>query len=175
MLIFSKNEPLDNQSKLEILYTQYREIHTAFKVLNDVHAAEDVVHQAFMRIMNGNLDKINLSECRKTKAYLVIITENIAIDLYRKRQREKNVSYEEAQFLFINAHSAAFDFSHELDTSFNKMQTEYASILILKYYYGYSTKEISKMLGLTEVNTRKRLSRAKKQLAQILKEERGLT
>ena len=172
MTFFKNDSSSDHNSKFETLYTQYRQVmyYTAYNVLLDAHAAEDVVHQAFIRVIK-NLDKINLSECHKTKAYLVIITEHIAIDLHRKRLRENHVSYEASQFLFADEPSVISGFSGELNTAFHKMQIEYASVLILKYHYGYSIKEIAKMLNLTEANTRQRLSRAKKQLAKILKAE----
>ncbi len=37
-----------------------------------------------------------------------------------------------------------------------KINTSYADILILKYYYEYSNTEISNLLGITEGNVRVR-------------------
>jgi len=48
------------------------------------------------------------------------------------------------------------------------LKLSYRPIVIMFYYEDLSIKEISEILSLTTVTTRKRLSRARKQLKQIL-------
>ena len=45
-----------------------------------------------------------------------------------------------------------------------KLDDKYRDILLLKYVYGYSMKEIAKMLKITETNVSTRLERGRKQL-----------
>ena len=52
-----------------------------------------------------------------------------------------------------------------------QMPEGYRSVLLLKYDNGYSTKEISGILGLSEENVKKRIQRARKKLEELLQEE----
>ncbi|MGL5259319.1 MAG: RNA polymerase sigma factor [Lachnospiraceae bacterium] len=53
------------------------------RILKNQDSAEDAVHNAFLRVIN-HLEKINENDCHKTRAFLVVILKNIAIDIYRK-------------------------------------------------------------------------------------------
>ena len=60
--------------------------YTANRILRNSSDAEDVVHQAFLKVIEI-LDTISSPRCHKTRALLVTITEHKAIDLYREKQR----------------------------------------------------------------------------------------
>ena len=70
--------------------------YVANRILKDEYLSEDVVHQAFLRIID-NLSKIDKIDCHKTKGFIVVIVENIAIDFYRKRKRENSISFDEVE------------------------------------------------------------------------------
>ena len=46
--------------------------------MRDYQLAEDAVQKAFMKVLD-NLHKIEEPDCNKTRAFLVIITRNVAI------------------------------------------------------------------------------------------------
>lgn len=77
-----------DKSKFEILYSEYKNLmyYTANRILHNSSDAEDVVHQAFLKVIEI-LDTISSPRCHKTRALLVTITEHKAIDLYREKQR----------------------------------------------------------------------------------------
>lgn len=77
-----------DKSKFEILYSEYKNLmyYTANRILRNSSDAEDVVHQAFLKIIEI-LNTISSPRCHKTRALLVTITEHKAIDLYREKQR----------------------------------------------------------------------------------------
>lgn len=77
-----------DKSKFEILYSEYKNLmyYTANRILRNSRDAEDVVHQAFLKVIEI-LDAISSPRCHKTRALLVTITEHKAIDLYREKQR----------------------------------------------------------------------------------------
>lgn len=52
-----------------------------------------------------------------------------------------------------------------------KINSDYADILTLKFYYEYSNLEISKLLNITDGNVRTRLHRAKLAIKEILIKE----
>ncbi|WP_343097458.1 RNA polymerase sigma factor, partial [Clostridioides difficile] len=86
----------EDKIKFEKIYEKYRQImfYVANKILKDDHLSEDAVHNAFLRIIK-NIDKIDEVDSPRTKAFIVIIVERIAIDFYRKRKREKVSDIEE--------------------------------------------------------------------------------
>ena len=77
-----------DKSKFEILDSEYKNLmyYTANRILRNSSDAEDVVHQAFLKVIEI-LDTISSPRCHKTRALLVTITEHKAIDLYREKQR----------------------------------------------------------------------------------------
>ena len=75
------------RNKIEEIYRVYRNLlfYTAYCILKDYHEAEDVVHTAIIKLCS-HIDKIDDIECNKTKAFLVIIVRNIAINVYNKKE-----------------------------------------------------------------------------------------
>lgn len=68
----------------------------ANNILNDKYLSEDVVHEAFLRIID-NIDKVEHLDSQKTRGFIFTIVKNIAIDKYRKRKRENYISYNEIE------------------------------------------------------------------------------
>ena len=85
-----------DKSKFEILYSEYKNLmyYTANRILCNSSDAEDVVHQAFLKVIEI-LDTISSPRCHKTRALLVTITEHKAIDLYREKQRRNALPLDE--------------------------------------------------------------------------------
>lgn len=162
----------EEKTKFERIYIKYRKImfYTAERILNDRHMAEDAVHQAFLRIIN-HMEKIDEADCHKTKAFLVIITEHIAIDIYRKRKQEDTLSFDEFEIYISGGASFEDEVIDEVSEAVLKLPINYSTVLKLKFYLGYSDFEIAKILDITEDNVRQRISRAKKKLSELLVEK----
>lgn len=158
----------EDQSKFEKVYHTYKGLmyHTAYKILNNEEDAEDAVHNAFVKIAE-NISKIGEPVCPKTKVYVVTIVENKAIDLYRANQRRHNVAYIDE----ISAISVEDSKVHGLAACMAKLSPRYRQVILLKYYEGFSCREIAKQLNITEANAIKLDQRAKNKLLQICKEE----
>ena len=77
----------DDRVKFEKIYHLYRGLmfYVANRILQNEQDAEDAVHQAFLAIII-HLKKISEIDCPKTKSFVVIITENKAIDMIRERK-----------------------------------------------------------------------------------------
>lgn len=165
---------VEDKSKFEQLYIKYRQtmFYTANRIIKDEYLAEDIVHQAFLRIMD-NLDKIDENNCHKTKAFIVVIVENIAIDFYRKRKRGKHISFDDMEVYIKDIKNENDFILNEVEESILKLPINYSTVLRLKYSQGYSNKEISEILKITEENVRQRISRGKNKLAKILDKERN--
>ena len=158
----------EDKSKFEQIYEAYRGLmfHTAFKFLTHEQDAEDAVHHAFVKIAE-NITKISEPVCPKTKSFVVTIVENKAIDLYRANKRKNSSLYlDEISGIEVEATRV-----HGLAACMAKLTPRYRQIILLKYYHGFSCKEIAKQLDITEANAIKLDQRAKNKLLHICREE----
>ena len=159
-----------DKSKFEILYSEYKNLmyYTANRILHNSSDAEDVVHQAFLKVIEI-LDTISSPRCHKTRALLGTITEHKAIDLYREKQRRNVLPLAEE---YIGAAPAAeIERLAERDTlaaAIASLPPRYHSVLLLRYDCGYSNAEIANILDMTEPNVRKLIQRAKEKLSAAL-------
>ena len=137
------------KDKFEQIYTLYRGLmfYIARRILPGEADAEDAVHQAFVSIIE-NLKKISEIRCPKTRSYVVIITERKAIDILRSRSRLSPEAFEEST-----------------------RGVELREVLLLRYYHGYTVREIAPMLGRKPGAVQKLLTRAKAALRKILEQE----
>lgn len=156
----------ENRSKFEILYYSYREImyQAAFKILRNEYDAEDAVHQAFLKLAEI-IDDVDGTLCARTKSFVIIITERKALDILRYNKQHPTFSFDEELGLFVE-----YEGSNELTLYLTKLPAIYRQVLLLKHYHGYSSAEVAKMLGLSEVNVIKIDQRAKKKLKQFYNE-----
>ncbi|ADY55754.1 RNA polymerase, sigma-24 subunit, ECF subfamily [Syntrophobotulus glycolicus DSM 8271] len=165
-------ETEEEKRKFERLYLEYKQTmyYAAYRILKNVHNSEDAVHQAFLRVIS-NLDKINEADCHKTQAFLVVITEHIAIDIYRKQKRENTLSYDELEIYIADMSSQSNEDTNDVINAIAKLSVNYSTVLRLKFSQGYTDTEIAQILDITEENVRQRISRAKKKLSQLLEKE----
>ena len=165
MLIYLQMiETEEEQRKFEIVYRRYRgELFTlAYDILKNEHDAEDVVHHAFLKLVE-NIKKIEGPLSLRTKGYIATIVENRAIDVYRSKKAHPTVPFGDgAADINIDAPECS-----DLYDCILKLPVRQRSIIILKYHYGYELKEIAKMLGITYANALKIDYRAKERLKEL--------
>lgn len=162
---------------LEALYEKYRYLmyYVALEILHDNALAEDAVHSAFLKLtkMKFKIDKI---ESHKTRAFMIIVTRNVAIDQYNKRKSQEVLLIDEEVADMPNQEPLPLDIViskaniQNIQQALDVMDIKYADVMLLKYFYDYPDNEISMLLGITEQLVRVRLHRAKKLLVQILAE-----
>ena len=156
------------RSRFEELYRTYRRLmfHVAREILGNDQDAEDAVQEAFLSIAK-NFEKISTEERHKTKAFVVIVVRNKAINLLSQRKRH------------ITAES--FDETSDITTELlkddgvaqcmMKLPVRYRDFLGLKYVWGYDNRELAAFLGLSEAGIRKLNQRAKSALEKLCREE----
>lgn len=169
-------ESVEDKSKFEQIYITYRQtmFYVANKIIKDEYLAEDIVHQAFLRIID-NLDKINEIDCHKTKGFIVVIVRNISIDFYRKLKSENNTSFDEVVIYIGDLDNDNGFILNDIEEAILKLPINYSNVLNLKFSHGYSYNEISQILKISEPNVRQRISRGKKKLSEILDREEGMS
>ena len=164
-------ETADERLKIEEIFHTYGNLmyHVANKILNNNHDAEDAVQQAMLAIYQ-NLEKFSEIKCPQSRSFIVTVVERKAIDLYRAKQRNAVVPFED-EFVNVPAPSvmeAAVERT-DLAKAMAMLPTRYRELLFLKFDNGYSEREIAVMCSMTEANVKKTIQRAKKKLESILK------
>jgi len=156
------------KDKFEQIYTLYRGLmfYIARRILPGEADAEDAVHQAFVSIIE-NLKKISEVRCPKTRSYVVIITERKAIDILRSRSRLSPEAFEES----TRGVELPLPGDGGLSDAMSRLPAAYREGLLLRYYHGYTVREIAPMLGRKPGAVQKLLTRAKAALRKILEQE----
>ena len=171
MLIYLADiEAPRDKSRFVQIYETYQGLmfHTAFRLLGQPQDAEDAVHEAFLAIAQ-NISKISDPMCKKTKAYVVTIVENKAIDQLRRRKRRPTVPLEDWQGILAQPQE-----ENLLADCVLRLPAAERQLLWLKYYQGYELKEIGPMLGLSYDAVARLHRRAKEQLRELYERERTL-
>lgn len=93
----------EDKSKAEQLITRYQGLlySIAYKMIGNEHMAEDIVIEAWIKILS-HLDSIGEVEENRTKGFLVTILENTAINEYNKNKKklQREVVIEETSSYF---------------------------------------------------------------------------
>lgn len=145
----------------EQLYLAYRQhmFYVANHILHNEQDAEDAVHQAFLSIIE-NLQKISEVWCPKTKAFCVVIVRRKAIDLLRAREHASQEKFEDG----VCSTDIPLPGDSGLADAMAKIPDRYREALLLHFYFGYTTREMEKYLGLTRSAVLKLIWRAKEAL-----------
>lgn len=158
----------EDRSKFEQLYLEYRGLmfHVANKILHNEEDAEDIVHQAFLKVAE-NIEKIGDIKCPKTVSYIVTIVESQAIDLYRRHQRRQVVEFSDE----LSGISVVYEGENTLTSCILKLPARYREVILLRYFQGYSVKEVAAILGLSLSAASKLDQRAKNRLKGLYEKE----
>ena len=163
-------ESPDEKSKFEVIYHTYKQLmyYTASKILGDTSDSEDIVHEAFLKIIEI-FEKINNPTSPQTRALIVTITENKAIGLYRKRKAHSVIPLEE-EYIGVPERSKIDEIEEHdrLSKAILSLPGRYREVLLLKYAQGYSMDEIAVILSMTKENVKKTIQRARKELEKVL-------
>ena len=159
----------EEKSKFEELYNTYKQdmYAIAYAILNNVQDAEDAVSQAFFSIAES-FTKISQTPCHELRSYVVIITKNTALNIYRKNKAERThsvpVEYDLSKYL----EEYPDDNYQYLVESIRSLTGDDKDIIVLYYLYGFTAKQIGKQLSISEDAVRKRVERAKIKLKERL-------
>jgi RNA polymerase sigma-70 factor (ECF subfamily) len=147
----------------------------AFNILKDHALAEDAVSESFVKIIKS-LNKIKSLECHPKVRYIVIIVENTAKDIMRKRLKETSMmdvsedSLEKIPDEDIDILSGLVvkESCDLLTDAIKSLPDKLKEVAYLYMVMGHSHDEISEMLGISYNTSKKRLSRAKEKVKKIL-------
>ncbi len=153
-----------------------------FTVANNIlfnhQDSEECVNDTYIQAWNC----IPPQQPNSLKLFLARITRNLSFNRYKEQKREKRgggemaLALEEIDEVVADTRDISDEIAKdELVDTINRFlhslpQTN-ANIVLQRYFYCHSTKDIADMYGLTEGNVRKILLRTRKKLRQYLQTE----
>ena len=158
----------------EELYEKYATdvLRVSYFYLGDRQRAEDVCQDVFVRLMTNAPD---LQEGLE-KAWLLKVALNRCRDLWRGAWLKRVVLGSPAfEMIPASDDSGRRDDEEAMMKAIHELPPTFREAILLYYYQGYGIGEIAQMLDLPEGTISSRLSRARKKLESILKEEGGLS
>lgn len=146
----------------------------AMSVVKNEAVAQDVVQVAFIKAYNG-LDTFRGESQFSTWFYRIVINEayNRQKKLKKKAQRLENVSQDSIPIEELNEIFSKIEKDNQqyfINEALMKLPANYSLALRLFYLQEFSLKEISKITGWTNGNTRVLLHRARNEMKSVLTE-----
>ncbi|MEX1021269.1 MAG: sigma-70 family RNA polymerase sigma factor [Litorilinea sp.] len=144
-----------------------------YRMLGNPQEAEDAAQETFLRAY-ANLEKYNPSH--KFSTWVFAIANNHCIDRLRKRRAvfvsiDDNPVLENLQSDAPLPEPAALrtEQSGEIQELISRLEPDYRTPLVLRYWEEYSYEEIAQTMQLTVAAVKSRLFRARQQLAQLVR------
>lgn len=147
----------------------------AYGILKDKYLTEDAIQETYIILMK-NISKISEPYSKRTTKYLVTIVRNVAINIL---QSNKNIEYcndfSEMKLEYIISKNTENVLNEDIiffKSIFDKLDSNLKNMIVLKYLYGYSVKEISSATNLTAKSVENRIFRARNKVKRFLNLER---
>ncbi|MDA3850967.1 MAG: RNA polymerase sigma factor [Spirochaetaceae bacterium] len=170
---------MDNESKEEIFRGVYNDnINLLVKIIRritgDDASAEDVCQDSMMRYYQ----RIgSVPEGIEARYWLIRVAKNLAFNYAKKKERERK-AYQK----FLNDPSIgnkapedtkvlAVETKEIVQRALDKLPEKLKTVIVLKEYSDMNYKEIGKSLKISESNVKVRVFRARKRLAELIRED----
>ena len=143
---------------LTVIYEQLgRRIYLlALSILQDTHAAEDVMQDTLLRLAQGGAR--SYAPGTNSVAFILTVTRNLALTALNRREREcpGDTIPEDATPCFTAPDSEPMQALPVLEG----LDSEERQIVLLRLEYGMKHREIAALLGITTAACEKKYSRA---------------
>ncbi|WP_234109327.1 RNA polymerase sigma factor [Chryseobacterium sp. R2A-55] len=142
------------------------------KKVQDENVADEITVSVFSKV----LAKLDLFDPNfQFKTWILTIAQNSVIDFWRKKSRENEDStdnFDDFKNHFARSPEELLISEEEqkqITSVIESLDSNYQDIIRLRFFEERSIKEIAEELNLTVANTKVRIMRAKKVLAELLK------
>lgn len=133
----------------------------AFYILEDEALAEDVVQDVVLKLWS---QRDYLSEIQNPASYGTAIIRNRCLDILRTSPQRKSVSLEKAEAVEAPDEKGISEELATVKRKINALPPIQRQIVQMRAFEAMDFKQIARRLGLSEVNVRVQLSRARKTL-----------
>lgn len=157
---------------IDALWRQHAGAATGYatRILGRVEEAEEVVNDAFMKVVAGRA-----KADRSFRSYLFTAVHRACLDVLRKRKvRRRLWPVISATYTPPPTPDLALDAAGEhaaLERALAKLPVQHRSAVLLYYREELSSAEVGEVLGLTDQQVRSQLSYARRTLRALLAEE----
>lgn len=159
--MIDRNDFCENIKKYE--KTMYN---LAYSIVRNEYDAADIISESVLRAY-CNLE--TLKSDRSFQPWVLRIVHNTAVEFIRKNAKIVNTG----EFADVPAEDTEKDIETTivLREAVESLKQPYRTVVILFYYENLSIANIAHITGCNTVTVRQQLSRARKQLKKILKED----
>ncbi len=137
---------------------------TACHALNDLHSAEDITQEVFLKLMQALPD---FESDEHEKAWLLRVTLNMCASLNRRKKAHPETELDETPEA---SYEEKFGESSVM-AAVKSLPEKYRTAVYLYYFEGYKIAEISSITSQNPNTVASLLKRARERLKNILKEE----
>ena len=162
---------LGNTDALALLYraTQVSVYGFALSILKNIHEAEDILHDVYIKIYENASTYQNNG---KPMAWILTITKNLS--LMKLRKNKNNIDIDEILDFFPTKHE---HYNTEtkllLTVAFKYISDEERNILMLHAVAGYKHREIAKLLEIPLSTVLSKYNRTIKKIRNFISEEKN--
>lgn len=148
----------------------------AFSILKNHHDAEEALQDVFFKVYK-NIEIFRKLPREEIVPLIVIYTKNTAIDYLRKKKRNVHTSplsydddgtrkeYDIADFAFAPDRIVIDrERAEQVGAYIDSLSEKQRHVILMRYKYGMSEKEIAKIMFMTETAVSSCINRAKKTL-----------
>lgn len=125
--------------------------------------AEDAVQNTFLKLLRTDTQ---FSDEEHIKKWLIRVAVNECKNVWKSFWHKNIVSFDELEKEPEYTESD----KQEIFSEIIKLPKKYSVVIHLYYYEGYSVREISQIMGISESNVQIRLLRARNKLKELLEE-----
>lgn len=162
-----------DKKKTEILYERYSKkmFAAANRILNNKSLSEDALQNSFLSIVK-HIERINVYDIEGLEGYVIAIAKNEAFNILRSNKSVSDIEEVCETDVWANAEEKVLmrDEFNKAVSIMRKMDDKYRAPLYLYCVMGYSVAEISSLLHRNAKTVKTQIFRAKKILADKLRE-----
>ncbi len=152
-------------------------------ILHNWHDAEDAVQDAFYKV-SRNIEDFLPVESHSAKMLLAVYTRNVALNMYKRKQRQNKLFYSKQDVAEMNLVSddpeddilelmINRETVEALRQAIDSLDDMHRDAIILKYYYHKRNTEIADIMCVDVNVINARVYRAKRKLMDLMKEGRA--
>ncbi|QIY90714.1 RNA polymerase sigma factor [Chryseobacterium gallinarum] len=172
-LLIQKAKDKDQKAQTKLINIFWVDVFSfVMKKVRDENDADEITVNVFSKV----LSKLDMFDPHfQFKTWVLTIAQNTVIDFWRKKNREnedpvenlgevKNQYAKSPEELMISDEE-----QRKIIKTIESLDANYQDIIKLRFFEEKSIKEIAEELGISVANTKVRVMRAKKVLAELLK------
>ena len=175
VLLLIENE--DDRQFLENVYLQYHRLMyaQALQILKQSQAAEDAVSDSLLALTK-KIPLLRSFDCNKLRSYIAITVRHTAVSRLNRGKWEQlpgdGVLEEITDTGLPDGRLLEQAGIEGVKTAIRSLPPREKDLMLMKYFREMTEQEIADETGLKPVSVRVHLSRARKHLAQVLRERR---